>query len=1093
MQPIAQHPSLIPNAQPILSAEHRHSHNCPCTTCPTSHSCSLGKYPQACDHCALAGANLNGRRSVLGIYKHAKSRLSRRSTYFVSLAVIVVTTALFVTYFHYTKMPRTSFWSTALAVSLGLGSTAAQSSLGFAAAPPPPPDGIPVSEVLPSSIVIPPEILPSLATLLSNGPVVTSNPELSGVLPPDIEPSLAPLFSTSGPVATSNPELSGILPPDFVTETVYITYVTSGIPESSATGLTPVPETYSEFLYSPPSYPAPFGGRAIDYTWEDAYAKAYDFVSQLSTVEKINLTSGTGWMQGPCVGNTGSIERLGFGGLCLQDGPLGVRFADKISGFPCALSSGATFNKGLMYNLAKAQALEHRAKGVDVVLGPVAGPIGLKPQGGRGWEGFGADPYLSGVGTSHAVRAIQDQGLIASGKHFIGNEQEKFREVGEARRYGYSDATNPISSLIDDRSLHEIFAWPFADMVHAGVGSIMCSYNEVNGSQACQNSYLINHILKEEMAFPGFVVSDWNALKSGVASILAGNDMSMPGGGLGLTEDETRVYYSQYLTEAVFNGTIPLARLDDMATRIMAAFFRVGLDKTRTEFSPDGPNFSSWTPDDVGLLYPGSGEGPEGAVNQHVMARTLYSDEMSLQVATEAVILVKNDLQTLPISSDKYASISVIGVASRNGPDGFNCLDQGCSHGTLGSGWGSGAVTFPFLASPLDGIMDRATPEGIRVFYYKNSDTDSDDFITAATRSDLNVIVGLSDSGEGYISVDGNEGDRNNITLWHNAENQILAAAALHPNNVVVVNTVGPIDVEAWIDHPNITAVLISPPQGEFAGQATTNVLFGDVNPSGRLPFTIPRGSHNIVPLVTDMPADGKPVDPLFLSAQFLDYRYYDTNNIDPRFEFGYGLSYSNFTFGDFSMNEVLVPDEVPPPPPALRPVPDWNDELGPVSDALYPDSIPRYPNYLYPYLDSEDQAAPNGTYPYPEGYSDIPAESATLAGGAPGGNPTLWDVCYQVDINVYNNGPYGGAYVAQLYLALPQTEKFFSAPRQLRGFEKVSVNVGESSHAHFDIMRRDLSVWDSDRQTFIVQRGKYGIYIGSSSRDLELYAEFTI
>lgn len=951
---------------------------------------------------------------------------------------------------------------------------------------------------------------------LPNGiPIPTSFPVAS--LPPDV----ASYLSRGGPVVTSNPESSGVLPPadegdGYVTVTEYVTgsgdddqpqftqmssdsypspsvpFSESGSPAASASA----PFDTSAFDYSSPFYPSPFGGRALggDSSWHEAYAKAYEFVQQLTIIEKVNLTSGTGWENGPCVGNTGDISRLGFQGLCMQDGPLGVRFADLISGFPCGLSSAATFNRGLMYNLAKAQALEHRAKGVDVMLGPVAGPIGLKAHGGRGWEGHGADPYLQGVGTSLAVRAIQDQGIIANAKHYIGNEQEHFRQIGESLNYGYDDIIAPLSSQIDDRSLHEIFAWPFADMVHSGVGSVMCSYNEVNGSQACQNSYLLNHVLKNEMGFPGFVMSDWNALKSGVAAILAGTDMSMPGGGLGSLPSEKFEYFGPHLTEAVYNGTVPLERLDDMATRIMAAYFKVGLDKSRRS-----PNFSSWTNETQGLLYPGTETGPTGQVNQHIMARTPFSNAMALQAATEATVLVKNDMDTLPFSAGKYSSISVIGVASRNaeGPDGFNCPDQGCSVGTLAMGWGSGAVNLPFLVSPLDGIMDRAGAENIRVFYYKDADTDTADFITAVTRSDVNVIVGLSDSGEGYLNVDGNMGDRNNISLWHNAENQILAAASLHPNNVVVINTVGPVNIESWIDHPNITAVIISPPQGEYAGLATTNVLFGDVNPSGRLPFTIPRGtsSGEVVPLVTDVPEDGKPKDPIFKRGLFLDYRYYDVNNIDPRFEFGFGMSYSKFSFDNFSFNTVLVPDEVPPSPPALGPIPSWNDadQVNTPSDALFTDDIPRYPNFLYPYLNSTDQAQPNGTYPYPDGYSETHLLAAPLAGGAPGGNPTLWDVCFQADIDVYNHGPFAGAHVAQLYLALPQTEKFFSAPRQLRGFEKVSIDVNGSSHVHFDIMRRDLSVWDSDRQTFIVQRGKYGVYVGSSSRDLELYAEFTI
>ena len=202
---------------------------------------------------------------------------------------------------------------------------------------------------------------------------------------------------------------------------------------------------------------------------------------------------------------------------------MGIRFADHATAFPAGITVGATWNRDLMYRRGKAHALEARLKGVNVLLGPAMGPIGRFPAGGRNWEGFGSDPVLQAVAASETIKGIQSEGIIATAKHFVGNEQEHFRQAGE---WGLPNA---ISSNIDDRTLHEIYSWPFAESIRAGVASIMCSYNQVNNSYACGNSKLMNGILKDELGFQGFIQSDWLAQKSGVGTTLAGLDMSMPG------------------------------------------------------------------------------------------------------------------------------------------------------------------------------------------------------------------------------------------------------------------------------------------------------------------------------------------------------------------------------------------------------------------------------------------------------------------------------------------------------------------------------------------------------------------------------------
>jgi beta-glucosidase len=192
----------------------------------------------------------------------------------------------------------------------------------------------------------------------------------------------------------------------------------------------------------------------------------------------------------------------------------------------------------------------HTVSKVNVLLGPNAGPLGRSPLGGRNWEGFSVDPYLSGQLSAESIIGHQDAGVIANIKHFIGNEQETFR-----RPYFGVEAE---SSNIDDKTLHEFYLWPFVDGVRAGVASVMCSYNRINNTYGCENSKLMNGILKSELSFDGFVLLDWNA-QHNLQSANAGLDMVMPLGG----------NWGKNLTEAVRNGTVSESRVTDMATRFV--------------------------------------------------------------------------------------------------------------------------------------------------------------------------------------------------------------------------------------------------------------------------------------------------------------------------------------------------------------------------------------------------------------------------------------------------------------------------------------------------------------------------------------------
>lgn len=812
----------------------------------------------------------------------------------------------------------------------------------------------------------------------------------------------------------------------------------------------------------------------------------------MTVLEKVNLTTGTGWGSGPCIGNTGSVPRLGISSLCLQDGPNGIRFTDFITSFPCGLATGSTFNRDLMYKRGKALGREAKAKGVHVLLGPTIGPIGLKAQGGRNWESFGSDPYLQGAAGRVTVQGIQEEGVVSCVRQFIGNEQEHYRQENEWTGGDWDRLTDSINSVIKDRVMHETYLWPWADAINAGAGAVMCSYNRVNGSYACENSYLMNYLLKEELGFQGFVVSDWGAQHSGVDSALSGLDMTMPGEIFG-DWCSGKSYWGPLLTRAIYNDTIPQSRLNDMVTRIIAAFYSIDAKLPSDSHEEDLPNFSSWTFHTYDQEFPFQSFGPIKQANYHIDAREEFTEKASLQVAHESIVLLKNDGHNLPISDDDgVRRILIAGVGSGADPKGFNSKDQQSANGALFSGWGSASVNAPYGITPYEAIAKKAREHDMMIDF-TTDEYNFDHVDEVSEYADLAVVFGYADSGEGYIEVDGNYGDRKNVTLWQQTEELIKHVANRCHKTVVVITATGPVDLEPFIDNENVVAVLYSAPLGQFFGAAIADVLFGEVNPSGRLPFTIARKSDQYVGIIDKIPLKGKPEDDL---NRLMDYKYFDENGIRPRFEFGFGLSYSKFSLSDLSIKEILPPTtDLPCPAPLLDEYVYAEEKLKDVEDALFPfHDFSPVPGFIYPYLFNEKIYSVD-EFEYPEGYSDDDNEQdeEPLSGGGLGGNEALWNILYSVKVSVTNIGDVEGSYVAQLYIDFPNSPEETRTPRQLRGFDKVFVKPGDSAKVHFDILRRDISVWDTEDQSWIIRPGVYKLYVGSSSRRLELAGEVEI
>ncbi|KAK9797888.1 putative Beta-glucosidase [Seiridium cardinale] len=753
---------------------------------------------------------------------------------------------------------------------------------------------------------------------------------------------------------------------------------------------------------SPPVYPSPNASGLGD--WNEAYTKAKNLLAQLTIEEKVNLTGGFSGGN-LCSGNIYAIPRLNFPGLCLSDGPAGLRGTNYVSSWPAGLSVGASWNRNLTRRRGIGMAGEFKAKGVQVALGPVVGPLGRIASGGRNWEGFSNDPYLAGALAYDTVQGMQSVGVTTSTKHFIANEQETNRNPDS------STNTSAVSSNIDDTTMHELYLWPFQDTVKAGTGSIMCSYERINNSYGCSNSKTQNGLLKTELGFQGFIVSDWGAQHAGVATALAGLDMVMP---------QASAYWGANLTEAVNNGSVPLSRLDDMAIRVLATWFRQGQD---VDFPPTGYGMPS------SLAEP----------HERVIGTSSYFKGVLFQGAVEGHVLLKNEREALPLKSPRL--ISLFGYSARsfdrytwNSP-GWNVgdkplspgeyarywddslpgpLSQIASNGTLPTGGGSGANQPAYLSSTFEALSQRAYDDGTHLWWDFQFDNSSGiDQSSDACIVDVNAFA-----------TEGNDrpGLHDDYT-----DNLILSVASQCNNTIVVFHNAGVRLVDQFIDHPNVTALIFAHVPGQDSGRALASILYGDVSPSGKLPYSVPHNESDYGVLADATQPEGEYVlfpQSDFSEGIFIDYRAFEKQNITPRYEFGFGLSYAKFEYSNlrFSTSE-----------------------------------------------NSTIESYPSGEV-------------------LEGGRIDLWDVVVVVSADITNTGSVSGDEVAQLYLYIPNRPV-----KQLRGFAKVATTPGQSATVSFNLTRRDLSIWDTVAQEWLLQRGEYQIFAGSSSKDSSLAATVTL
>jgi len=645
-------------------------------------------------------------------------------------------------------------------------------------------------------------------------------------------------------------------------------------------------------------------------------------VAQMTLDEKIAMVHG---VSGAYIGNVAENSRLGIPALGLQDGPAGVGDGVmRVTAVPAPIALAASWDTALARQYGVVIGAEGHGKGVHVLLGPMMNMVRV-PQGGRSFECFGEDPFLSAMVATAEIQGIQSQGVIATAKHFVCNDQETDRGTE--------------SSDVDERTLQEIYYAPFRASVRAGLGAVMGSFNRVNGVYACESPAL-GTVLKSMWGFDGFVVCDWGASFGAEAGATNGLDMEMALG--------TR--FGSPLETAVQTGTVPAARLDDMVHRILAAMFRFGVFD-----NPAAGNLSS----DV---------------------TSASHTQFARDAAAQGIVLLKNTAGLLPLNTATIHSIAVIGSAA--------------STSVISTGDGSAQVYLPYYNLPFNAIVSRAGA-GVTVTYSQGDGGHIAEAVQSAQQADVAIVCVGQQTGEGT--------DRSSLGLPGDQDSLINAVAAANPRTMVVLY-VGAGTLMPWLGQ--VSTALVAWYPGQENGNALASVLFGDVNPSGKLPVTFPATASQ-VPANTTAQFPGTNGHVSYSEKLLVGYRWYDASNAPPLFPFGHGLSYTTFAYSNLTVGAV----------------------------------------------------SPSGQV--------------------------------AIGLDVRNTGNRAGAEVVQLYLGFPAVAG--EPPRQLKGFRKVTLAPGATSHINFSLIWEDLAYWDVIAHQWTVPPGAFQVTVGSSSRDLRLAGSFTV
>ena len=714
-------------------------------------------------------------------------------------------------------------------------------------------------------------------------------------------------------------------------------------------------------------------------------------IAQMTLEEKVNMLHSKTNM------SSAGVERLGIADMHYADGTFGIREEGQPNGFmsagwkldsatyfPTGSALAATWSQELAYKYGTGMGKEARLRGKDVILGPAVN-IQRLPVGGRTYEYLSEDPILSAALSLGYTLGVQDQGTAVCIKHFAVNNQETNR--------------GSVDAQVDERTLREIYLKPFERaIVEGGAMSVMPAYNKVNGDYCSENEHLLNEILRGEWGFKGFTVSDWGGTHSTMGAMLHGLNVQMTGDN----------YLGQPVIDSIATGALTEAMVDEKVRQILRVRFAIEA-----------------IPDDVANT---------------VMTSQPECQDIALQVAEKSIVLLKNQAGLLPVSKE-VKRIAVIG--------------QNAVLKTQSGGMGAGVKAL-YEVTPLEGITKRAGND-VEVVYapgYKNFpgrrwgpapatpnpleasaiDEPADPALLAeavalAKEADLVIFFGGTNK-----SIETEGSDRTNIDLPVGQNEVVKALYEANPNLVTVLISGGPTDLRQL--EPVSPAIVQGWWNGTEGGTALAKVLFGDIAPSGKLPFTFPAqledspafamgnfpdktqggdlftllyrqdrtqmSREQIAEMMAKMP---KPTSK-YTEGALVGYRWFDTKNVKPMYAFGHGLSYVDFQYGELTA-------------------------------------------------------------------------TSNNAG-------------VKVSFQLTNNGKMEADEVVQLYVH--RVDATVEWPyKELKAFQRVTLQAGETKTVTLEVPVNDLRYWNVDKNAWDLEHGQLEVLVGSASDDIRQKAGVSI
>jgi len=579
----------------------------------------------------------------------------------------------------------------------------------------------------------------------------------------------------------------------------------------------------------------------------DVEERVEDLLNQLTLDEKILLVRGRGFW------TTNSIERLKIPEFGMTDGPLGVAHHSSHDGkrtrFPATIGLAATWNKKLAYDMGKAIGKEVRLTGRHQVLGPGVNII-RSPFCGRNFEYLSEDPILSSDMGAELVNGIQSQNIASCIKHYITNNSETKRMS--------------IDTVLDERTLYEVYVKNYKRIIEkSDPWGLMCCFNKIYGTHGAENKLVLREILRDQLGFTGHVVTDWGATRntSGAAGcIKAGLSLEMPGKLLGKSRILNLFFKSvctpKKVHEALSKGLITEEDIDYVVKPLLRTIIRVKLLDEETPIAPKVLD-----------------------IPEH--------QDLAQKIAEESLVLLKNDNGTLPINIDDIKKVAVLG------PNAKKIFGKRL-HG------GSSAVVPPFFITPYDGIV--------------NFIEDKAEMVENPEEADVVFLVLGLDNGGGIFSMlfskkeaDSEGRDRTIYRLPNEQERLLEETLKKNPNTIIILIVGSPLDLSPWFE--KVPAVLNAWYPGMMGGNAIARCVFGDVNPSGKLPVTYPVKISDHPAHVSErrFPGDLEALKIYYDEGIYIGYRHFDKNQIEPFFPFGFGLSYTEFKLSDLKVDKNTV------------------------------------------------------------------------------------------------------------------------------------------------------------------------------------------